>query len=298
MFAYYVAGRWLPYASEEDRRYLAQLRSTLKNAVAFCREGNAYIRAFNDDGMPMGADHGTEGRADLLVAAWAVLSGLEKGEGARAVLSEAYGRLYDGKNKIIKLLDPPFTDPSVGYIANYPAGVRENGGQYTHAAVWFVRALFTADMDELACKLLKELLPSSHTADAEGVEKYLKEPYVMAGDVYSGALAGRGGWTWYTGSAGWMYRTIIELYYGIDCREGRISIRPHMTEGEATVRVRAFGSSFTVKISANGCGERELHIGGAEYTSYTFLPDSLSGREVKVTRSALHHGKMNVKKVD
>ena len=71
-----------------------------------------------------------------------------------------------------------------------------------------------------------------------------------------------------------------------------------MTDGEATVRVRAFGSSFTVKISANGCGERELHIGGAEYTSYTFFPDSLSGREVKVTRSALHHGKMNVKKVD
>lgn len=298
MFAYYVAGRWLPYASEEDRRYLAQLRSTLKSAVAFCREGNAYIRAFNDDGMPMGADHGTEGRADLLVAAWAVLSGLEKGEGARAVLSEAYGRLYDGKNKIIKLLDPPFTDPSVGYIANYPAGVRENGGQYTHAAVWFVRALFTADMDELACKLLKELLPSSHTADAEGVEKYLKEPYVIAGDVYSGALAGRGGWTWYTGSAGWMYRTIIELYYGIDCREGRISIRPHMTEGEATVRVRAFGSSFTVKISAKGSGEREIHIGGAEYTSYTFLPDSLSGREVKVMRNARQNGKINVKKVD
>lgn len=298
MFAYYVAGRWLPYASEEDRKYLAQLRSTLKRAVSSCREGNAYIRAFNDDGMPIGADHGTEGRADLLVAAWAVLSGMEKGEEARAVLNEAYGRLHDGKNKIIKLLDPPFTDPSVGYIANYPAGVRENGGQYTHAAVWFIRALFMADMDELACGLLRELLPSLHTADAEGVEKYLKEPYVMAGDVYSGALSGRGGWTWYTGSSGWMYRTIVELYYGIDCREGRISIRPHMTSGEAVVRVRAFGSSFTVRISAEGSGERELHIGGAEYTSYTFLPDSLNGREVKVTRKASNHSKMNAKKVD
>ena len=284
MFAYYAAGRWMRYAGEEDSKYLALLRARLKKAIAGCKRGNAYLRAIDDEGNPIGAGCGNECRADLLVAAWAVLSGIEKGESARKVLEEAYNSLYDAENRLIKLLDPPFTDPSVGYIADYPPGVRENGGQYTHAAVWFVCALFEADMDEPGCRLMHDLLPSSHSSDAEGCERYMKEPYVMAGDVYSGALAGRGGWTWYTGSAGWMYRTIIELYYGIDIRAGKASIRPHMTKGEADVTVRAGGSSFTVKIRADGTGKRTLAVGNAEYPSYVFGLRTLNGKEVVVYR--------------
>lgn len=286
MFAYYVAGRFLPYAEASDRSYLAELRRTLRLAVASCKRGDAYIRAFGDDGMPLGADESDECKADLLVAAWAVLSGIESGVSAGKILSAAYGRLYDGEHKLLKLLDPPLTDGRVGYIADYPPGVRENGGQYTHAAVWFLRALFESDMDELACGLLRDLLPYSHTSDIEGVEKYMKEPYVMAGDVYSGALAGRGGWTWYTGSAGWMYRTLTEQYYGITVKNGRIALRPHMTCGSADLRVKLKDCSFSLGITAHGAGARHISIDGIEYSSEIFSPKMLDGKQVVITRDA------------
>ena len=279
MFAYYVAGRFLPYADGKDREFLARLRATLRASAPICRDEKGYKRAFDDRGRQVG-----ESGADLLTAAWAVLCGWEKGESARALLLSAYGRLYDPRKKLLRLLDPPFTDSSVGYIADYPPGVRENGGQYNHAAVWFVRALFAADLDELGCRLLRELLPCSRTADAESTEIYLKEPYVMAGDVYSGALAGRGGWTWYTGAAGWMYRTIVECYYGLRVKNGSLTIRPHMTEGKATVRARINGCDITAEIEAHGGGEHRVCVDGAQYGTDTFVLRSLSGRNVRVVR--------------
>lgn len=134
-----------------------------------------------------------------------------------------------------------------------------------------MRALFAADLDELGCRLLRELLPCSRTADAESTEIYLKEPYVMAGDVYSGALAGRGGWTWYTGAAGWMYRTIVECYYGLRVKNGSLTIRPHMTEGKATVRARINGCDITAEIEAHGGGEHRVCVDGAQYGTDTFV---------------------------
>ncbi len=285
MFAYYSAGRFIRYAKDEDRARLADLRRRLREGVASCRLSDRYIRAFDDDGKPIGTEECDECKIDLLVSAWAVLSGIESGDDARQILTTAYGKLYDPENKIIKLLDPPFIDKRVGYIAEYPAGVRENGGQYTHAAVWFIRALYEAGMDELAEKLLIELLPISHTSDLNGVEKYLKEPYVMAGDVYSGALAGRGGWTWYTGAAGWMYRTIIEYHYGIRISEDRVTFRPRMVKGHAEITVNSRCGSFTFDIISEGTGETSIHINGAEYTSDTFKISSLQNKKITIHRS-------------
>ena len=284
MFAYYSAGRFIKYASEEDRAQLAELRRRLREGIAVCRLSDRYIRAFDDDGKPIGAESCNECKIDLLVAAWAVLSGIESGDGARGILTTAYRKLYDPENKLIKLLDPPFTDKRIGYIAEYPAGVRENGGQYTHAAVWFVRALYEAGMDELAEKLLVDLLPISHTSDLPGVEKYLKEPYVMAGDVYSGTLAGRGGWTWYTGAAGWMYRTILEYHYGIRIAGDRVTIRPRMVCGCAEVTVNSRFGKFTLDIVSEGTGSATIRIDGAEYTTETFRISSLCGKKITVSR--------------
>ena len=285
MFAYYSAGRFIRYAKDEDRARLADLRRRLREGVASCRLSDRYIRAFDDDGKPIGTEECDECKIDLLVSAWAVLSGIESGDDARQILTTAYGKLYDPENKIIKLLDPPFIDKRVGYIVEYPAGVRENGGQYTHAAVWFIRALYEAGMDELAEKLLIELLPISHTSDLNGVEKYLKEPYVMAGDVYSGALAGRGGWTWYTGAAGWMYRTIIEYHYGIRISEDRVTFRPRMVKGHAEITVNSRCGSFTFDIISEGTGETSIHINGAEYTSDTFKISSLQNKKITIHRN-------------
>lgn len=285
MFLYYVAGRFLPYSADGDRHYLATLRSRLLPAIAACRRSDRYVRAYDDEGRAIGTEEYDECSSDLLVAAWSVLSGIECGDGARGILNAAWARLHDGEHKLLRLLWPPITDRSVGYIADYPPGVRENGGQYTHAAVWFLRAMYDAGQDEKANGLLLELLPCTHTADVEGVETYLKEPYVIAGDVYSGELAGRGGWTWYTGAAGWMYRTLLEYYYGVTVKGDAVTFRPRMTHGKADLRLRIKGTAFTLSIVAEGCGERELKIDGVSYSSDRFRIASLEGRHVSITRA-------------
>lgn len=285
MFAYYVAGRFLPYADEKDRAFLAELRRKLKAAIALQKRGAQYVRAYDDDGVPVGVEENTECRIDLLVQSWSVLSGLETGESARRVLRNAYEKLYDKKHKLIKLLDPPFTDKRVGYIAEYPQGVRENGGQYTHAAVWFIRALYEAGMTDTANELLYAVLPDAHTADIKGVETYLKEPYVIAGDVYSGMLAGRGGWTWYTGAAGWLYRVITENYYGIILRRGTARFEPAVPVGvKADLTVRLPGGSFSLEIDGRESGDWHLYVDGIEYGARRLAIASLEGRSVRLIR--------------
>ena len=285
MFAYYVAGKFLPYADERDRAFLAELRKKLKTAAVRQKRGDRYIRAYDDDGKPIGVEENSECKIDLLVQSWAVLSGIEKGESAKRVLESAYARLYDKKYKLIKLLDPPFSDRKVGYISNYPPGVRENGGQYTHAAVWFIRALYEAGLTDKANELLLAVLPITHTADKQGVETYLKEPYVIAGDVYSDALAGRGGWTWYTGSAGWLYRVIVENYFGINIRRGAVKFSPAVPAGvKENLTVRLGGGSFALFIDGTEEGEWSLTVDGVEYGVCRFPITSLEGKTVRLKR--------------
>lgn len=285
MFAYYVAGRFLPYADESDRVYLAELRRRLKAAVALQKRGLQYVRAYDDNGDPIGTEENKECRIDLLVQSWAVLSGLESGDEAKRVLGNAYEKLYDKEHKLIKLLDPPITDKRIGYIADYPQGVRENGGQYTHAAVWFIRALYEAGMNDKANELLYAILPNAHTASKSDVETYLKEPYVIAGDVYSGELAGRGGWTWYTGAAGWLYRVITENYYGVIIRRGAVRFAPGMPVGEsAKLTVRPGNGSFGLEIDGTESGDWHLSIDGIEYGVCKLPVTSLAGRTVKLKR--------------
>jgi len=149
----------------------------------------------------------------MTLGSWAVMAGLSR-ERVKTALSEVDKQLIDRENSIIRLLTPPFDggDNDHGYIKGYPPGVRENGGQYTHGAIWFIMALLELGENEKAANIFSKILPMNHCLSKNDADKYLAEPYVLAADVYSGEHAGRAGWTWYTGSAGWLLRLMHDRF--------------------------------------------------------------------------------------
>lgn len=283
MFLFYVIKKYLPYCSDEEKQDLKVLSGILRTAVADCYTGDRYLRAFTDDGAVLGSEISLECKIDLLVQSWAVLSGVAEKQNARAAMRTAYDRLVDEKAGVIKLLDPPYKEMKVGYIAGYPKGVRENGGQYTHAAVWFVRAMYETGDYATAEKLLRMLLPSSHTATQDAVESYRAEPYVLAADIYSGELNGQGGWSWYTGSAGWLYKTIIEYHYGVRISRGSISFAPRM-KGKADLIINTEGGSIEVSIDRkNSDDEFTVTTDGITVNAGRYPVKSLVGKKVYIT---------------
>ena len=192
-------------------------------------DGAWYRRAFFDDGAPLGSAVNDECRIDAIAQSWSVISGgtdVARSQRAMASLEEYLVRRDDG---IVLLLTPPFDNTLLepGYIKGYPPGIRENGGQYTHAATWTVVAFAQLGDGDKAAELFALLNPISHGGSASGAQRYKVEPYVMAGDVYGEPPhVGRGGWTWYTGSAGWMYRAGLEWILGFRLRGTRLVIDP------------------------------------------------------------------------
>jgi cyclic beta-1,2-glucan synthetase len=191
-------------------------------------DGQWYRRAFFDDGSPLGSKECDECQIDSLAQSWAVIANGPTPR-SRQAFESAIERLVKEDTKIVLLFDPPFnesaTDP--GYIKGYLPGVRENGGQYTHAAIWMTQAATLLGNGDLAMQLFDMLNPLNHTRTPEGVDRYKVEPYVMAADVYGNQQhLGRGGWTWYTGSASWMYRIAIDSQLGIQISKNQLSIKP------------------------------------------------------------------------
>ena len=181
-------------------------------------DGEWYRRGYYDDGTPLGSAQNDECKIDSISQSWAVLSGAAPARRAELAMDAVRTQLVRRGARVVLVLTPPFDqsaqDP--GYIKGYPPGVRENGGQYTHAAVWTVMAVARLGNGDEAVELFHLLNPINHTRSAGDVERYKTEPYVLAGDVYAHPpLAGRGGWTWYTGSAGWMYRAGLESILGL-----------------------------------------------------------------------------------
>jgi len=192
-------------------------------------DGDWYRRAYFDDGTPLGSRSNAECQIDSIAQSWAVLSGAGDPERARAAMNAVDARLVRRDHAMIQLLDPPFdtSDLEPGYIRGYVPGVRENGGQYTHAAIWTAMAFAALGDSARAWELTAMINPVNHARTPEAVATYKVEPYVVAADVY--ALAphtGRGGWTWYTGSAGWMYRLIIESLLGLNLEGDRLRFAP------------------------------------------------------------------------
>ena len=225
-FAGIALRRGEPKRAELWRRHAIALAKALESQGW---DGDWYRRAYFDDGTPLGSASSVECRIDSIAQSWAVISGA--GEPARAVRAMAAVEEYlvrrgDG---LILLFTPPFDQSPYepGYIKGYLPGVRENGGQYTHAAVWCVIAFAALGDGDKAGELFAILNPINHTSTRAGVHRYKVEPYVAAADVYAGAPhLGRGGWTWYTGSAGWMYRAGMEWILGFRFRAGMLVIDP------------------------------------------------------------------------
>lgn len=221
------------------RHYRQQLRQALDDAGW---DGGWYRRAYFDDGAPLGTASAEECRIDALVQAWSVLSGAASAEHRQLAIAAVDENLVDEQAGIIRLLTPPCdrmkNDP--GYIKGYLPGVRENGGQYTHGVLWYIRAVAEMGHGSRAAELLEMISPVSHGSTAVDVEIYKAEPYVIAADVYGEPPhVGRAGWSWYTGSAGWMWRVAVESILGIQLIEGRIlRINPSISADWPECRVR------------------------------------------------------------
>jgi cellobiose phosphorylase len=192
-------------------------------------DGSWYRRAYFDDGTPLGSVRNSECMIDSISQSWAVISGIAKPARAREAMEAVQKYLVDADEGIVKLLSPPFDDGGLhpGYIKGYLPGVRENGGQYTHAAVWVVLAFTRLGMGDKAGEIFHMLNPINHTRTGIEYARYKTEPYVMAADVYAvSPHVGRGGWSWYTGAAGWLYKVGLENMAGFSKRGGRLYIDP------------------------------------------------------------------------
>jgi cyclic beta-1,2-glucan synthetase len=233
------------------------LRGEVRELAAALEEhawdGAWYRRAYDDDGHPIGSAGNDECRIDLIAQAWAVLSGA--GDPARAANAMASARehLLRREDGLLLLLAPPFdrAEPDPGYIRAYPPGIRENGGQYTHGAVWGAWAFAKLGDGDLAVELLRMLLPVSKAGSPEGVERYRVEPYVAAADVYGvPPHRGRGGWTWYTGAAAWLWRYGIEAVLGLRRRGHALEIDPCIARGWPGFRaeVREGGTLYEIRV--------------------------------------------------
>jgi cyclic beta-1,2-glucan synthetase len=244
-FFYDVLTRFAELARKRNEmdfadRCLAQARQLQENVEQHGWDGQWYLRAYFDNGAPLGSHSNLECQIDSLPQSWSVLSGAGNPERARQAMESVEQHLVRSEAKLIQLLDPPFdrSVPSPGYIQGYVPGIRENGGQYTHAAVWVVMARALLGDNDRAWELFALLNPINHGSTATQIKTYKVEPYVVAADVYAVAPhTGRGGWTWYTGSAGWMYRLLIETLLGMKLEGDRLRLAPRLPKQWPTCKI-------------------------------------------------------------
>jgi cellobiose phosphorylase len=279
-----------------------------KNLELHGWDGDWYRRGYFDDGTPLGSATDAQCRIDSIAQSWAVLSAGGDGQRTERALNALDEQLVDADAQLIRLLQPAFDRPHLeageqhadqsgaerhdydpnafepasaggsrgyhdpGYIAGYLPGVRENGGQYTHAAIWAVMAFAQAGRVERAWQLFDMINPLHHTATAAAVELYKTEPYVVAADVYSNpAHRGRGGWSWYTGSAGWMYRLIIETLLGLTREGARLRIAPRLPQAWPRVDISYRHGAATYAISVLRSGN---HPAGSVLLDGQIQPDN------------------------
>ncbi len=214
---------------ERAKSYEARAEALVGSIDEHSWDGSWYRRAYFDDGTPLGSAESEECKIDSLVQSWSVIAGGGRIDRQQAAMSAVRTHLVNESTKVVRLLAPPFNRSSLdpGYIKGYLPGIRENGGQYTHAAVWYLMATALQGKGKEAFELFDMINPITHTSTKDGVARYQAEPYVLCGDVYAEAPhEGRGGWSWYTGSAGWMYQVAIEQLVGLKVRGSFFTIEP------------------------------------------------------------------------
>ncbi len=230
-----------PLCEEKEKRDIERRAQQMEKSLRQTFRDKWFIRAWYQDGRSIGAHDSDVPRIDLISQCFAAFAGMPRNQ-VLSALDHAWERLHNEKLGITYLMDPPFSPAEkAGYIGAYLPGVRENGGQYTHAVPWFMRALLQYGRKARAWQLLQEILPYNHAWDAASARHYRVEPYALPADVYRW---GRGGWTWYTGSAAWLYDVFLRDFLGFDKRGDTVTLRPRVPEGweECTVLYR-FGQS-------------------------------------------------------
>nr|WP_208619597.1 glucoamylase family protein [Xanthomonas populi] len=284
-FLYDTLLRFADVAVQRDDAPFATLCRTHAQALRTALEQHAwdgrwYRRAWFDDGTPLGSSDSDECRIDSLSQSWAVLSGAMDPARSAQAMEAMRQQLVDTETGIVKLLVPPFdcTEHDPGYIRGYVPGVRENGGQYTHAAVWATMAFAHLGDSARAWQLAGMINPIHHARDAAGVQRYRAEPYVLAADVYAVAPhAGRGGWSWYTGSAGWMYRLLTESLLGLQRHGERMHIVPCIPASWPGYQLRyRFGSStYVIDVTQRPGVQARLEIDGVMQAvlAFTLIDD-------------------------
>ena len=244
-FLYDVLTQFADLARSRNERTFAdscvtQAQQLQKNIELHCWDGEWYCRAYFDNGEPLGSATNPECQIDSLPQSWSVISGAGKPQRSRQALNAVDQRLIRRADKLIRLFDPPFDKSSLnpGYIKGYIPGVRENGGQYTHGAIWTAMAFALMGENDRAWELFGLLNPVHHGGTPQQIATYKVEPYVVAADVYAVAPhIGRGGWTWYTGSAGWMYRLLIETLLGVNLEGDQLRLTPRLPKSWTTYKI-------------------------------------------------------------
>jgi len=260
------------------RAHLQKLTAALEAAGW---DGGWYRRAYYDDGTPLGSKESDEDKIDTIAQSWGIISGLAPQERAEQAFAAMLEQLYDREAQLLRLFWPPFsrTGHNPGYIKAYPPGVRENGGQYTHGALWSIIAAAKLGKAEMAYELFSMANPIHHGARPD---LYRVEPYVVAADIYSVApRRGMGGWTWYSGSAGWLYRAATEAILGLDKRDGRLFLSPCLPKAwdkaPVEIKLRHKQAAYHITISRGGDKAARLTLDGKALPPAAGVPLSEDG---------------------
>jgi cyclic beta-1,2-glucan synthetase len=239
-------------------------------------DGRWYRRGFFDDGTVIGSSESVECRIDAIAQSWAVISGGAAPQRAVTAMDESYQQLVRPRDKLMMLFTPPFDkiehDP--GYIKAYPPGIRENGGQYTHGVIWSIFAHAMLGQAARAMELFSMFNPINHARTAADARLYCGEPYVVAADVYSVAPhAGRSGWTWYTGSAGWLHRAGLEAILGVTRENNLLRIKPCVpnTWDEFEVKIQFGGTSYEITLTRRVSTAKEMFAGVEMVSPHEYL---------------------------
>jgi cyclic beta-1,2-glucan synthetase len=297
--AWFLNATLRAFATVVDRRgdanVAAEFRATAAAYAAAVEahgwDGQWYRRAFFDDGTPIGSTTSEECQIDSIAQSWSVISGAGEPARQRQAMQSVNTHLVREDERLIVLLAPPFdkTTKDPGYIKGYLPGVRENGAQYTHAALWMVQATAMLGDGDRAFDLYQMINPLMHARDAGEVATYKVEPYVLAADVYTApGQVGRGGWTWYTGSASWMYRIGLETILGFTLRGDRLRIEPRVPDswGEYGIEYRYGGSVYAIRVVRSGAAPGVTVDGKAASGDEIVLIDDGQLHDVVVLRTS------------
>ena len=264
-FLYTVLGDFIPLCYQEGdesygREWEQKREDILKSIEMHAWDGEWYLRAFYDDGTKIGSKESDECKIDSISQSWSVISKGAKEERAKVAMQSAWRYLVREEDAISLLLAPPFnkTTKNPGYIKKYIPGIRENGGQYTHAAIWLAIASSMLQDYSMAYNLFTMLNPIYLTVNRKNVLRYEREPYVMTADIsLSPPYTGRGGWSWYTGSAGWMYQGLLSSFLGIRKEGNELVIDPSTPAsfGDFSVKYRYGGSLYEVSVESRSKGD-------------------------------------------